>query len=95
MISAFYGDTIQTKCMFQDYEGNGIDPSNIVVKIYKYKQYTLIDSITDVVREDFGRYHALYTLPEGEGREIFIVEWAGIYEGKPTITRQQLSVRFS
>ncbi len=94
MVSALYGDTIKTQCTLKDYDGIMIDPTDIVVKIYRYRNYKLIDTITEVTIEDSGKYYALYTFPEGNSDETFVIEWLGMHEGSPNLTREQINVRF-
>ena len=91
----FFGDTISIKCYFKDKYENNIDPTDIVVTIYGYPEYEILETITDTTREEAGIYEAKYVFPDIKpiNTKDYVIEWRGMYEGSPALSREKVTVR--
>lgn len=91
---AYSGDTIRLKVHFKTFDGVLIDPSNITLTIYdKDEQQIEQFQLTDSDKEKVGVYFYDYVLPANQ--EIIIFEFAGVYNNKPILIRDEVKISFN
>lgn len=103
-IMAFIGDTVTLNVRFKTSKGNAIDPTNVTLKIFKptITSFELIDtiSLTSDHKVSVGEYEIDYTIPSNLEftnsitSHYIVAEFSGMYNGKPTLTRERIPVRF-
>ena len=86
------GTSVRLTSVFYDWEGNPIDPSNVILKIYDGRYTKLEDlPLTVNVNTGVGEYQYDYTfLTEGE----FVYEWYADINGSPSLERERIRVIF-
>lgn len=91
---AYSGDTIRLKVNFKTFGGTLIDPSDITLTIYdKDKQQIEQFILTDSDKETVGVFFYDYVLPANQ--ELIIFEFAGVYNTKPILIRDEVKIRFT
>lgn len=103
-IMAFIGDTVTLNVRFKTSKGNAIDPTDVTLKIFKptITSFKLIDtiSLTSDHKVGVGEYEIDYTIPSdleftnSITSHYIVAEFSGMYNGKPTLTRERIPVRF-
>lgn len=103
-IMAFIGDTVTLNVRFKTSKGNAIDPTDVTLKIFKptITSFKLIDtiSLTSDHKVGVGEYEIDYTIPSdleftnSITSHYIVAEFSGVYNGKPTLTRERIPVRF-
>lgn len=103
-IMAFIGDTVTLNVRFKTSKGNAIDPTDVTLKIFKptITSFELIDtiSLTSDHKVSVGEYEIDYTIPSNLEftnsitSHYIVAEFSGVYNGKPTLTRKMIPVRF-
>lgn len=101
---AFIGDTVTLNVRFKTSKGNAIDPTDVTLKIFKptITSFELIDtiSLTSDHKVSIGEYEIDYTIPSyleftnSITSHYIVAEFSGMYNGKPTLTRKRIPVRF-
>lgn len=87
------GNTVRCTIIFSDFTGEKVDPA--LVKFITYdKNYNMINevSIGTENKTATGEYFYDFVVPDKEG--IMYYEWYGEIDGKPSISRQQISKTF-
>lgn len=103
-IMAFIGGTVTLNVRFKTSKGNAIDPTDVTLKIFKptITSFELIDtiSLTSDHKVSVGEYEIDYTIPSdleftnSITSHYIVAEFSGVYNGKPTLTRKMIPVRF-
>lgn len=89
------GNTVRLTCTFKNFDGTLLDPDSLKVIIYDQK-YTVIQTITNVVKESTGVYHVDYITPSNVNsfNQKYYYEWNSLIGGFPAIKRQLLVTHF-
>ena len=100
-ILTYTGDTVTLQAKFRTHEGYQIDPTDVKLKIYKttLTSNVLIEtiSLTENDKTFMGEYTYGYVVPTDlntKETDTLVYEFSGMYEGKPTLIRGILKVRF-
>lgn len=100
-IMAFIGDTVTTRVNFKSFDGTPYEPTDVKLKIYKttITSNVLIEtiSLTESDKTGIGEYTYNYVIPETldtKETDILVYEFSGIYDGKPTLVRDKIKIRF-
>lgn len=94
-----YGDTIRFECLFNDFDGQKVDPETIKIVIYnqKYKPLTTIifgspEQERDIIQRSLGEYYFDYTTQEKEQKLYY--EWSGVIGGTTSLHRGSFMTKF-
>ncbi|WP_003545433.1 hypothetical protein [Desulfotomaculum nigrificans] len=86
---ALINDTVRLKVNFKTFDGTAVDPTNITLKIYDDKKQLIETiSIDDTNKLNVGVYFYDYIIPSGE--EDLYIEFQGLLNNKPIVTRKIL-----
>lgn len=99
MLQIEQGNTLRIEIEFMDFDGQPVDPDNIVFKIYDLKYIELSSnplSDNNKVRNsngDFlsGKYYIDYVFDKSG---TYYIEFLGYVDGKPTLKREKIAVVF-
>lgn len=81
------GNTVRLQCIFKDFDGNKVDPSNVQVTIYNYR-YTILDRVIlgGESRLDIGTYQYYYQT-DTEDEMKYVYEFRGEINGIVSLKR--------
>lgn len=88
---AFIGDTVRFYATFYNYSGTPSDPQSVICTVYSHigQQVLVAGAAT---RESEGIYYYDFTIPDTDGALVY--EFAGEYDGKPTVGRAKLEKKW-
>jgi hypothetical protein len=85
------GNTIRLQCIFEDFDGNRVDPTTVKIIIYDHRYRMLEQAILGSGnRIDLGTYFYNYTSPKDDEERI-IYEWSGEIDGFVSLKRATFS----
>jgi hypothetical protein len=88
------GNTIRLKCIFEDFDGNRINPSNVKIIIYDNKYKKIQESLlSSGYRTGIGEYVYNYITPSDSEQRI-VYEWYGEINGLPSLKRSSFRTVF-
>lgn len=89
------GDTIKITGKFKDYDETLVDPTDLQLKVYNGK-FNLVDTVSgaNIIKDYVGVFHTEYKLPDVSQPWELIFEWYGLVQGKPSLERIRVLVKF-
>lgn len=81
------GNTIRLLCIFEDFDGNRVNPNNVRITFYNYKYEKIQENVLSINnRQELGVYFFNYLTSKNSEQRI-IYEWYGEIGGFPSIKR--------
>jgi membrane-bound inhibitor of C-type lysozyme len=88
------GNTVRLQCIFEDFDGNKINPSNVKITFYDTKYNQLQQSILSTGnRIATGTYVYNFQTSKTEERR-YVYEWYGEINGLPSLKRSSFRTIF-
>ena len=88
------GNTIRLKCIFEDFDGNRVNPSNVKIILYDNKYQKLQESfLSSGYRVGTGEYVYNY-ITSSDSEQRIVYEWFGEINGLPSLKRSTFRTVF-
>jgi len=89
----YQGDTVRLRCNFHNFEGEPIDPTEVIVTFYDSEQVELeVITLTEDNKDGIGNYFYDYVAP---ALHEVIFEFKGLNEGNPIVIRDSIKIKFN